>query len=370
MKSMYMTNQLVKKITTLSDGDTVSQNFAQIAPVRGGKHGYLAGVSVRVSGGCKESAEAGALTTFAQWQRVSSISLKGAGHVFWSSCPGHVISTMNEQEGFTRRSNKDENFATADIPTNDTEVAYKHTYMLTLAPGAFFGRLGDPRRGLFPLAAMRDQGEIDVVLADSWLGNWGAVGDTTIEIIAHIIWTKDIILSAPVRVDTIATSDTSVSLPTRLGACDMLYVSAPAAAAFTVPTAKPRLEVDGEVVEDALTGAQLVDVAAMHRDSDQVIMSVCPVIQPFSPSNPAMMLTGARFLLEDFSGAQGGICRYTCRRYLKLTDGQTASILALLGSKADLAGNPQALRMLDNSAAVSHGMNPTELIGHSYIVRG
>jgi len=232
--------------------------------------------------------------------------------------------------------------------------------MIPIAPKAF--RSGDfpgKHDGCFPLSCMEDQGELEISVGATLGGNWTLKTATTatFKITLHILWTEDVILPQPWKMESSTDVSSRYQFSGVRGKVDQLWVCDSSLAAFAQPTANWRLEVDGLPLFEKMTGAQQLWALAQYRvDSYNDIddHGYLPVISPTLAASIKKFPAGTTWVVDEAGAAHvaaGATPRYTMRRFIPLSVAQTALYSSLLGVKNfNAVSQPERIKIAGKTA--------------------
>ena len=330
-------------------GDRIRETFRQIPANRGGLHGYLTGIQVIITGIIKERIATNPLLKEDVWGLMGPTTVRGNSHVWLDNCPSEIIVAANLIDEIIQPDNHD-GFVDADFASSTDDQNLRMEWMIPICPKMFrsAGTKGN-KDGIWPLAAMLDQGVIDFTLLASLGGAWQVKPDTnlTVKIVLHTYYTEDAIFSNPWRIQTSTTSDSRYTFPAFEGKCDMLFISDDNHDVYTLPTGNPRLTVDGLVIQDTLTGFEIHAAHDVGRDrglNDEWDNVLLPLVCSTSQKGFMDCLYGSKYIVDDCNDTNSA-SRYTIRRSMDLGVEGSAVMAELLQVRINPAAEQNRLEL-------------------------
>jgi len=367
MTGFFRHERLLKQ--ALTEKSTVRETFRQIGEKMNGYHGYLAGVEVCIDGYIQESAAAHDLSALDIWNLITH-SLTGLNHEWLRDMPGSILNVMNVADETIKIHKDHVLFNITPIPSSASPTRIKHSWIIPIAQKLYQpnGRGKGNKDGMFPLAAMKGQGEYTAVIGEL-PGNWG-ISASGIEITVNLLtyWTKDKFIPSPWRGEWFRDDNSRVQFADRKGRMDWLIAHEANGGVYVVPDGRVRLELDGVLVQSELTGQDIVDAANARRDEPTSVYNITiaplrylPLIMPTDAQSRFDQKLCSQVRVEDAQNTHGtGHTLYARRLNIALTDAQTDSYAAVLGIDSASATDPKMLSVSKRPAG-SLGLERGEL---------
>lgn len=338
----YVTHELLYQNTAVSLGNHLEETFRRIPASRGNKHGYLRAIQVVISGSLTQASATAVLTKEEIWGLLDKLTIEGNRHVFCQAIPGEAVVIQNAVEETLRPDNLDEHVS-ADFANDTNAHTFVQSYLFAMAPKMFRAGAGGgkgEKDGLFPLAAMRDHGKVSIDIVGSLTSAWAITSQTylSVKVILHTYYTSDVILPSPRRFDHFTSSDSEVQFPNRLRSIETLWSCDDAFDAYTLPAGNFRYEVDGETIQNTMTGAMQEFVNNRTREDsidDLIDNQVLVVASPTTQASQFDCATGRLVKLADTNQSHSGANFYFLSGFLPPDPEQTAEWAALMGVRLD-----------------------------------
>jgi len=365
MSGFFRRERLLKQAIT--ENSTVRETFRQIGEKMNGYHGYLAGVEINVKGQIHESTAAAALSVQSIWNWLTH-SLRGLNHEWLRDMPGSILGCMNLADETISSVKNHLGVHVAAIASSAADVDLDHSWIIPVAQKLYQpnNKGKGNKDGMFPLAAMKGQGEYTAVIGELG-GNW-VISSGGVEITVNLVtyWTKDKFIPSPWRGEWFRDDNSRVQFADRKGRMDWLIAHDSNGGTYALPTDRVRLELDGVLIQSELTGEDILASANMRR-SEPIQMHIVntapfmhlPIIVPTDMQSRFDQKLAAMVRVEDAQNSHASTL-YARRLNIALTDAQTDSYAAVLGIDPASATDPKMLSVSKRPAG-SLGLEHGEL---------
>lgn len=301
-------------------GATHRETFRQIAHKMGAQNGYLTGMWITISGWIQAS-EPAALFYPEIWKMIKGVTMRGLAHEWLTDIPGAALTLVNLQDD-TLNPFKASIFRINDVvvPTADVPVFVEHNYYIPIAPRHVQpGNKGKGNKdGMFPLAALLEQGEITINLGNALPDPWSLDGNLKVEVHIETYWTEAKILPAPWKIDWFRDPASDVQFSSRESRIDMLFACDDEFGTFTQPTGRFKIETDTLVIQDEITGRQAVIANEFPRvgATQSIFSELLPMISPIDVASRMDQLPSTILRVRDANTDHAGSLFYLVRRAL------------------------------------------------------